>query len=124
MTKIPSVSPQIFLTDFGDNPVERRQKIFFIFRQFASELKSVGGSHSCKICRNIEVFYESTKLPVFFKLAFLLPIPILNLLIQIGFRINRQHIRADQERMQLIENICGGFCTNLTFSLTGNLQNP
>ena len=105
MREIISVAPQIFLADLGDNSVQRRQKGFFLFRQFPSELKSVGGSHRCKVCGNIQVFYEGTKLSIFFKLTLLLPIPILNLLIQIGFRVNRQHIRPYQKRMQLIENL-------------------
>ena len=41
VAKLPSVSPQFFLADFGDDPVQRRQKLFLIFRQFAPELKSI-----------------------------------------------------------------------------------
>lgn len=59
------------------------------------------------------------KLPVFFKLSFFLPASTLNILIKPGFRINRQHVRADQKRVQLIEYFRRGLCPGFTASLAG-----
>ena len=53
-------------------------------------------------------------------LALFLPVSIANFLIQIGFRIDRQHIRAHKEGVQLIEYLrrCSG--ADLPASLAGD----
>ena len=120
MAKISSVPAQIFFADPGENPIERRQKLILILREPASELKGILRPHRRKVCRNIEVFHKCAKLPVFLVFAYLLPISIANLPIQIGFRIDCQHIRAHQEGVQLIKNLRGCLGPDFSASLAGN----